>query len=148
MNTSSRAPTSTLTVIRWVARLGGLLFIIATAVNDAIVIAETVGGHGPNWATLSASEWATVVIALGLPLVTAAGVAIAWLWKGIGEGIGGALILGIALVAMVSSFTGPVGGGVSIAAGSIPMLLVGVGFLYCWWETRRSHLQQAGYSAS
>ena len=148
MNTFSRAPTSTLTVIRWIARIGGLLFIVATAVNDAIVIAETVGGQGPNWATLSASEWATVIMALGLPLITIAGVATAWLWKGIGEVIGGGLIVVAALAAMVSSLVGPFGGGVSMAVGSLPMALVGVGFLYCWWGTRHAQLQQAGQRVS
>lgn len=144
MKSVSSAGIPTLTAIRWVARIGGLLFVVATAVNDAIVIAEMVGGNGPNWATLSASEWATVILALGLPLVSIAGVAIAWLWKGIGEGIGGGLIVVAALAAMVSSLTGPFGGGVSMVMSSLPLALVGVGFLYCWWVTRHARLQHAG----
>ncbi len=147
MDTFSRASTSTLTTIRWIARIGGLLFILATAANDAIFIAESVGGNGPHWATLSASEWVTVVLALGLPLVSIAGVALAWLWKGIGEGIGGALIVVAALAAMVSSLVDPLGG-LSMAMGSLPMALVVVGFLYCWWVTRHAQPQQAGQSMS
>ncbi len=140
MNTVSRAHSS-LTVIRWIARIGGLLFIAATAVTDAIVIAETVGGNGPNWANLSAGQWVTVALAFGLPFVSIVGVVIAWLRPGLGEGIGGALIVAAALVAMASSFIGPLGGGVSMAAGSIPMALVGVCFLYCWWDMRQAHPQ-------
>lgn len=143
MNTVSRSQLPVMTIIRWVARLGGLLFIAATAVNDTILIVEMVGGNGPNWATLNAGEWATIVMVFGLPLVTTAGVVIAWLRTGIGEGVGGALIVVAALLAMVSSFTGPFGGGASMAVGSLPMALVGIGFLYCWWDTRRAHPQQA-----
>ena len=139
MNTLSTAQTSPVTVVRWLARLGGLLFIGATLVIDAVVIAETIGGNGPPWATLSASQWATMVMAFGLPLVSVVGVVIAWLRKGIGEGIGGALIVLAALIALVGSFVGPDAGGASTAASGLPMLLVGAGFLYCWWQTRHAH---------
>jgi hypothetical protein len=138
MKTLTTTPTSPVTVVRWLARLGGLLFIGATLIIDVIVIAEMIGGKGPNWATLSAGQLASVVMAFGLPLVTIIGVVIAWLRKGIGEGIGGALIALAALIAMVSSFIGPDAGGASMAMSSFPMLLVGAGFLYCWWDTRRS----------
>lgn len=152
MNTFSRPPMPgpTLTVvIRWVARIGGLLFIVATACNDGFFIAETVVGHGPNWATLSANDIATVVLALGLPLVSIAGVVIAWLRTGIGEGIGGALIVVAALVAMIGSLIVSGAGDVSMALTSLPMALVGAGFLYCWWDTtRHAHPQQAGTSVS
>jgi hypothetical protein len=138
MKTLSTTPTSPVTVVRWLARLGGLLVIVATLITDAIVIAEMLGGNGPNWATLSAGQLANTVIALGLPLVTVAGVIIAWLRKGIGEGIGGAMIVLAALIAMVSSFVGPDAAGASMAASALPMLLVGAGFLYCWWQTRHA----------
>lgn len=143
-NSLVRTPASPLTVVRWIARLGGLLFCVATVVTDAVVIAEMVGGNGPSWASLSATEWANVALALALPLVTIAGVAIAWLWKGTGEGLGGGLIVGAALVAMLSSLVGPSGGGLSMAASSLPMALVGAGFLYCWWVTRHTQSQPAG----
>jgi hypothetical protein len=138
MKTLSTPQTSPVTVVRWLARLGGLLFIGATLIIDAIVIAEMIGGNGPNWATLSAGQLASVVMAFGLPLVTIVGVVIAWLRKGIGEGIGGALIVLAALIAMVSSFVGPDAAGASTAASALPMLLVGAGFLYCWWQTRHA----------
>lgn len=143
MKTLTTTQTSPVTVVRWLARLGGLLFIGATLIIDAIVIAETMGGNGPPWATLSAGQWATMVITFGLPLVSVVGVVIAWLRKGFGEGIGGALIVLAALLAMVSSFVGPDAGGASMAASALPMLLVGAGFLYCWWQTRRAHSEQA-----
>lgn len=142
MNTVSRAHSS-LRVIRWIARIGGLLFVVATAGIDAIVIAETVGGNGPNWANLSANQWVTVALAFGLPFVSIVGIVIAWLRPGIGEGIGGALIVAAALVAMVSSFIDPLGGGASMAAAAMPMTLVGVCFLYCWWDTQHALPQPA-----
>ncbi len=142
MSTVSRTSPSPVTVVRWIARVGGLLFIVAAAVNGALVTAEMVGGHGPNWATFSAGDWATMVLAFGLPLVTIVGVVIAWLRQGVGEGIGGAIIVAAALLAMLTSLFGPRGANASLAFGSLPMALVGVGFLYCWWNTRHTHPQQ------
>jgi hypothetical protein len=108
---------------------------------DAIVVAEVADGGGPNWATLSASDVANVVIAFGVPLVALVGVVIAWLWKGVGEGIGGTMLLFASLVALVSSLAGLGGGGVSMAASALPIALIGMGFLYCWWRMRQTHAQ-------
>lgn len=143
MSTYSSSHIPLVTAIRWVARGGGLLFVVAMAITDAIIIAETVGGHGPNWATLSASQWAAIVLTFGLPLITLAGIVTAWLRTGVGEGIGGTVILVAAVAAMVSGLVGPDSGGLSMALSSLPMALVGVGFLYCWWDTRHAHPQQA-----
>jgi hypothetical protein len=114
-------------IVRWFARIGGVIFILATLVADAIVIAEFLGGGGPNWAALSVTQLMALIFAFGIPIIEVVGVALAWRW----EGAGGVIILIAATIDFVADF---VSGRVAIALTALPMALVGAAFLYCWWR--------------
>lgn len=115
-------------IVRWLARIGGILFILATLVTDAIVIAEFLGGGGPDWATLSVAQITALTISLGVPIAEVVGVLLAWRW----ERAGGVIILAAAAIAFVAAFVSS--GGLALALTTLPMALVGAAFLYCWWR--------------
>ena len=110
--------------VRWCARTVGVVSAILLA---TILIGDSLGGHGPKFATiadwLSIAEFATVFV----------GIVIAFFW----EGIGGVLVA-LAALAMQIKVT------VTFQGELNPFLLVfvfvGLASIYCWWRTRRQSL--------
>ncbi len=112
----------TVKVVRWAARIGGTLLALSMLLVFLVNVAT---GH----ANLTGLETFGVVKAwvfVGLVVAQIVGIAVAWMW----EGLGGAIALAGALVAMI----------VGAANGSFPayellFALVSAMFLYSWWQT-------------
>ena len=128
MASTGTATDGAVNIVRWLARIAGVVFVLATVVTDVIVVGEFLGG-GPNWAALSAAQIMALIFALGIPIIQIVGVALAWRW----EGVGGAIILAAAAFSFVAN---AVSGELAMALTAAPIALVGAAFLYCWWRER------------
>ncbi len=109
-------------VVRWIARIGGSLLALSML---AFFLADVAAGHA-SLTGLATFEVAKAWVFVGLLVVQIVGIAVAWLW----EGLGGAIVFGAALVAMI---VGSVNG--SFPANELLFGLVGLMFLVVWWQT-------------
>jgi len=113
----------TVNAIRWIARIGGILLALSML---AFFVADVVTGHaslaGPNNA-----EFVFAWLFVGVLVAQIVGVAVAWIW----EGLGGAIVLAAALVSIAVS---AVGG--SFPQNELLFGLIGAMFLYVWWRTQ------------
>jgi len=109
--------------VRWIARIGGILLALSML---AFFVADVVTGH-VSLAVLNPAEIVFAWLGVGVLVAQIVGIAVAWIW----EGLGGAIVLAAALVSIV----------VSAVSGSFPQNellfgLIGAMFLYVWWRTQ------------